>query len=373
MSRTLRATLMAAVLSAGAAAADAPSVAADIAPVHALVARVMEGVGAPGLVIPAGATPHAHTLRPSEARALQNADVVFWVGPALTPWLADAISTLAPSAEAVALLGAGGSKTLAFRQGALFEADDHHRGDDDGEDSGHDADHAHADDGDGHAGGETHDGGSGAGRHDHGDDPGHDAVHAHVDDGGSHADGEMYEGDARADGHDHGGTDPHAWLDPYNAAAWLGVISDALGRADPDNAGRYAANAAAARAETAALADEIARTLDPVRGRGFIVFHDAFQYFEAAFDVPAAGAISLGDAARPGPARIAGIRARLAGSGVACVLAEPQFDPGLVRTVMDGTPARTAVADPLGAGLTPGPTLYPALMRNLAVALADCL
>ena len=113
--------------------------------------------------------------------------------------------------------------------------------------------------------------------------------------------------------------------------------------------------------------------LDPVRGRPFIVFHDAYQYFERGFDFPAAGTIALSDASQPGPARLRQIRDRIADEGVACVLAEPQHNPDLVATVIDGTATRTASLDDIGAGLQPGPNLYPELLRGIARSLAGCL
>ena len=154
---------------------------------------------------------------------------------------------------------------------------------------------------------------------------------------------------------------------------WLNVIAGQLSAADPDNAGAYFANAAAGRTEIQALLTEVNATLEPVRGGQFIVFHDAYQYFEMDFDFPAAGAISIGDASDPSPARIAEIQERIADQGVDCVLAEPQFNPGLVATVLDGTDAQTGILDPLGSDLEPGSALYPQLIRNLSTALASCM
>ena len=153
----------------------------------------------------------------------------------------------------------------------------------------------------------------------------------------------------------------------------MNLIAGQLSAADPDNAGKYFANAAAARAELAELSAEVDGILDPVRGRRFIVFHDAYQYFEEAFGFPASGAIALGDASKPSPARIAEIQGRIREEGIDCVLAEPQFKKGMVATVMDGTDANTGVLDPLGSDLEPGPALYPQLIRNLAKTLAECL
>jgi zinc transport system substrate-binding protein len=328
----------------GTALADVPRVAADIAPVHSLVARVMQGVGTPALIVASGASPHEYSLRPSEAAALQEADLVFWVSPDLTPWLGDAIATLAARATVTELLEVEGTLDLPFRQGALFET------------------HAHRDDD--HQGHSDHEGHS-----DHADGDSHDA-HDHED----HAEAAEHDHDDHGhEGHDHGEHDPHAWLSPGNGAVWLNAIAAHLSAADPDNAGTYFANAAAGREDLAALSAEINGILDPLRGRNFIVFHDAYQYFEQAFDFPASGAISLSDASDPSPSRIAEIQARVTEHDVTCVLSEPQFDPGIVAAVMDGTDTRTGVLDPLGSDLEPGPDLYRDLLRNLATAMADCL
>lgn len=312
---------------AGMAQAEAPKVVADIAPVHSLVAQVMAGVGAPDLIVSPGASPHEYAMRPSQARALQEANIVFWTSPGLTPWLEKSLDALTQGAETVELIAAPGTMTLPFREGALFEAHDHdehgEHGDDDHE--GHD---------------------------DHGDD--HDEHDDH-------------------EGHAHEGEDPHAWLAPENAKLWLGVIAAELSKQDPENADLYAANAEAGRVAIDAAVVEVAAKLAPLRDRSFIVFHDAYQYFETSFDIPAAGAISVGDAQKPSPARLREIEERIAEHNVSCVLAEPQFNAALVTAITEGTEVRAGVMDPLGADLTPGPALYPDLIRHLGGALAACL
>jgi zinc transport system substrate-binding protein len=326
--------------------AGSDAVATDIAPVHALVARVMEGVGEPALIVPPGASPHGHSMRPSEAAALDRAEVVFWMGEALTPWLADPIATLAGDAHVVALLGAGGSTVREFREGLTFaakDADDHDHDHDHDHDDDHDHDHEH-----------EHD-------HDH-DDHGHDD-HGHDDHGHD---------DHGHEGHAHDGDDPHAWLDPANARAWLGVIAEELAEHDPDNATRYQANAAAAREELEALEADIAARLAPVQDVPYLVYHDAYQYFEARFGLAATGALSLSDAADPGPARIAALRDMAQEAGIACVFSEPQFDGARVTSVF-GDSVGHGVLDPLGSGHAPGPALYPALLEDMAGALAACL
>ena len=334
------ATLFAALmlgLSAAApgARAEVPRVVADIAPIHALAAQVMGDLGAPDLLLPPDVSPHDYALRPSDARALEGADIVVWMGPDLAPWLETPVETLAGDAAHVVLLASEGVRLLEFREGARFAAHDHDA-------HAHEEEHAHADE------------------------------HAHDED---HAQEEEHASDHASDhGHDHahGAHDPHAWLDPANAMAFVDAIAGALAAADPANAETYAANAAAARADLAALTAEIAETVAPARDAGFVVFHDAYQYFERAFGIEAAGAISLGDASSPSAARLQEVRATIEALGAPCIAAEPQFDPGIVAAVAEGTQARAAVLDPIGVDLAPGPALYGEMMRGLAASLAAC-
>ncbi|MEX1233816.1 MAG: zinc ABC transporter substrate-binding protein [Roseovarius sp.] len=354
--------------SASAVAAEVPRVVTDIAPVHALVARVMEGVGEPEQIVRSGASPHGYALRPSEADALANADAVFWIGPELTPWLERTIETVAPDAEVTALLHAPGSMVMDFREGPRFDhggeghdghSDEAHvaEADDDEHDHGHD-EHDHDDGHDDHEHGH---------KEDHGHEHDRDDDHAH-DHGAEEASGHGH----GHEGHDHSGEDPHAWLDPDNAKAWLRVMAETLGRLDPANAETYAANAEDGRAEIDAMEEEVTATLAPLKGARFVVFHDAYHYFEHHFGLPAAGAIAEGDAADPGPARIEEVRELIRDLNVTCVLSEPTFNPDFVRTVIEGRDARSGVIDPLGGDIEPGPDFYPALMRDVTARLATC-
>ena len=354
--------------------ADVPNVAADIAPIHSLVSRVMDGVGAPKLIVQSGASPHGYRLRPSEAKALQDADHVFWIGEELTPWLNSAIDTLATKASVTTLLDQEGVVLHNFREGALFEAHDHSAHDDDDKD--HDDHDDHDDDKD-HKDHDDHD--------DHDDDKDHKDHDDHDDhdDDKDHDDHDDHDDDKDHDDHDdhndhddhddHGSHDPHAWLSPENAKLWLNIIASKLSVSDPENAATYFMNAAAGQAEIEEMIAEVSATLKPVQGGKFVVFHDAYQYFENDFDFYASGAISLSDASDPSPARIEKIQKRIRDEGIQCVLAEPQFKKGLVATVMEGSEATASVIDPLGAELKTGPKLYTQLIKNMAKALRDCL
>ena len=338
------------------AAAEVPQVAVDIAPVHSIVAAVMGDLGSPALVVPPGASPHDHALRPSEARSLNNADIVIWMGPQLAPWLARPIESLAGQAAVIDLLAHPTTELLDIRSGATFGAHDHDHGhkDDDGYDDAHDHDAEH-DDNDDH-------------EHDHDkardhDDHGHDDAHGHDDDHDKdHADAHRNE--------QGGAVDPHAWLDPVNAMAWASAIGDALATVDPENAATYAANAEQFSLKINAVKGEIETILEPVKGRSFVVFHDAYHYFEHRFDVEASGAVSSNDAAAPSAARLSELRAEIAALGAVCALTEPQFNPAILDAL---GPVTLGEVDPIGVNLEPGPDLYPQLLSNMAMALANCL
>lgn len=331
--------------------ADAPSVVTDIAPVHSLVAQVMKGVAEPTLLIGPEYSPHEYSLRPSEARALANADFVFWVGEGLTPWLEKSIDTLAKDAKSVTLMEIEGITLLDFREGATFEDHDHGGHDEHGHDEHKHDEHGHDHDEHAHENhGHDHD------EHEH-DDHGHDHdEHGHDD-----------------HGHNHEGHDPHVWLDPVNAQVWVKVIAESLAEADPENANLYRSNAQTAHARLETLINRIQSSANQMNDIRFIVFHDAYQYFENRFGVFAAGAISVSDAADPSPARIAEIRDTVADLNVRCVFTEPQYNPNMVKSVFKGTEVLTiGVIDPLGATLSPGENQYYELIESLMTSLSQC-
>lgn len=322
--------------------AETIRVVTDIAPVHSLVARVMAGAGEPELLLRGGESPHDFAMRPSNAKALQSADAVIWMGPPLIPGLEQNLATLADQARILDLSEAQGIERLMFREEALFEADDHddHEAHDD-----HDKDH---DDG----------------KHEHGDDHGDHDDHDNHDD---HADAH----DTHGHDHDHDGLDPHMWLDPENAQVWLGVIAGELASLDPENAALYEENATAAQAELAAVTAQIEERLSPVRSQPYVVFHDAYQYFEHRFELNAAGSILISDASAPSAARLDAIRDRIQEADIVCVFSEPQFDDRVVQAVAEGI--RTAQLDPTGFDLDNGADLYPQLLLKLTDAFVDCL
>ncbi|AYG66534.1 MULTISPECIES: zinc ABC transporter substrate-binding protein ZnuA [unclassified Rhizobium] len=312
----LAATLLLSGLLAGttATAADAPRVVVSIKPIHSLVAAIMQGVGTPDLIVDGAASPHTYALKPSNARSLQQAQVVFWVGPGMEAFLQKPLASLGANATVVELDDAPGITKLKFREGGAFEPHD---------------------DGDEAAAGESH-------THDH-----HD--------------------------HDHGEFDTHLWLDPHNAKAMVAEITTSLVAADPANALTYEANQKALNDKLDALDSEIASAVAPVKDKPFIVFHDAYQYFEHRYGVRVSGSITVSPETIPGAQRVAEIHSKVADLGATCVFAEPQFEPKLVNVVLEGTQAKSGVLDPEAATLPQGPDLYFDLMRGIASSLKECL
>lgn len=335
--RRLAAAAASFVLAASAvpAQAEVPPVVASFKPVHSLVAALMEGVGEPALLASGAASPHSYALTPSDARTLENARLVLWIGEDFEAFLAKAIKTLPRQAQSVALGEIDGLTRLPVREGGVWEA--HERE----EEPSHDHDAAEA------------------AEHDHE----HEHETAETADGGH--------GDAHD--RDHDGIDGHLWLDPANAKLMAEAVVAALAAADPANAAAYEANGQRLRGRLDELDAEIAASLAPVRSTPFIVFHDAYQYFETRYGLSAAGAVTLNPEVAPSARRLSDIRATLTASGAVCVFAEPQFSPRIIDAVIEGTGAKAGTLDPLGSDLAAGGDQYAGLMRGLARAMRDCL
>ncbi len=323
LSLAAAALLGCAVAAPAAADDDGLRVVASIKPVHSLVSAVMAGVGEPHLIIRGTSSPHTFTMRPSDAAALEDADIVFLIGDTMETALAGPVDTLAQHARVVRLFDAPGLVKKPLREGGAFEEHDH--------DS-----HGHQ------------------GQDDHG--------HGHDDD------------DDHADEHeDDGPFDMHVWLDPINGWTMARAIAATLAEVDPANAATYEANVDALLHRLDHLTGEVAAQVAPVRGVPFIVFHDGYRYFEDRFGLATAGSVVVSPERPPGARRIAELRDKLHTLGVVCVFDEPQFDRRLVRTVIEGSDIRSSTVDPLGADIEDGPALYETLLRTMAASFAGCL
>ena len=374
-------------------ASAAPKVVVSIKPLHSLVAGVMKGVGEPHLLIKGAASPHTFSLKPSDAREIERARVIFWVGELLAPSLERPLEVLPKRAEVVAMTELRGLKLLKLREGGLWEAhDDHHddhghgKAKDDHHDDhkhgkakdDHHDDHKHAKAKDDHHDDHKHekakddhhdDHKHGKGKDDHHDD------HKHAKGKDDHHDDHKHEKakDDHHGEHHHGGLDAHAWLDPIYAKKWVHEITHELEEVDPANKEKYEANEKRLMARLDALNEELKSTLAPLKGAPYIVFHDAYQYFEKRYGLNAIGSVTLSPEKKPGAARLVEIRKKVRDSKSICVFSEPQFQPKLVKVVMEGTGAGTGVLDPLGANIPAGEDAYFTLLRNMAKSLKGCL
>ena len=283
-------------------ASEGLSVVTSIKPIHSLVSAVMDGIGTPSLIIEGAGSPHTYALKPSQAKALQDADLVFWVGPAIESFLEKPIKEVASSAHIVTLSDAHGLIKIAFREGGNFDS--------------------------------------------HGDHAKHD---------------------------DHGQFDMHVWLDPENAKMMINAIEEALIEADPRNARTYQGNAANVKRDLDKLITEVDAEMSPVKGTPYVVFHDAYKYFEDRFGMKPVGSITVSPERLPGAKRVKELREKIKSLNASCVFSEPQFEPKLIATVIEGTPAGTGVLDPLGVSIKAGPEMYFTLIRNMSKSLKNCL
>jgi len=277
--------------------ADVPSVVTDIPPVQSLAAMVMGDLGTPDVLAGNGADAHSYQLRPSQARALHQANLVFWIGPEMTPWLAQPLE------------GAGEARIVGLLADPATERRDF----------------------------DAH------------DETGHD---------------------------DHGksGTDPHAWLSPGNAVAWVDLIATALAGVDAEHAATYRANAAAAKARIAAADQMVRNVLGTNAGQPIIVGHDALGYFANHYGLNIVATVTAGDAVEPGAAHLSDLAALMRGEAAVCYFPAAGADPTRYVWLTEGTPIRTGAAlDPEGQTIAPGPALYPDLIEKLGKAIGDCL
>ena len=345
--------LLAGIAITNPAVADAPNVVVSIKPIHSLVAGVMKGVGTPHLLLQGSASPHTYSLRPSGARALEQADVVFWVGEMIEHFLIKSIPAVASKAQIVELMEEQSIRVLPAREGGTWEAHAHEEDEHDAH--GHDK-HGHDDHADehhdGHKDEHAHKDEHHEDEHDH-DKHGHDK-HGHDDHAGEHRDG-------------------HIWLDPRNGSAIVEVAARVLSKADPANAALYARNADDLMARLSTLEKDLARIVSPVKRVPYVVFHDAYQYLETRFGLNAIGSISVHTGRAPSAKRLYELRSKIVELGAKCVFSEPQFESKLVRTVVEGTEARSGVLDPLGADLPAGDDAYFKLMWQFAESLTSCL
>ena len=280
------------------------NVVTTIKPLHSLISNVMKGVGEPSLIIEGTSNPHNFVLKPSHAKLLQDADIIFWIGEDLEAFMEKPLSSLAKDTKKISFMELGSIKKLKFRENNIFDHDDH----DDHEDH---------------------------------------------------------------DEHNHGEFDAHLWLDPVNAKKMVLEISHELSELDPTNKNSYKANADKTIEVLDRLIEEVNRSLS--KDISYVVFHDAYQYFEQRFEVTSAGALTLNPDVLPGAKQIVDIQNLIKKKNIKCIFSEPQYNPKIIETLANDTNTSTGIMDPLGAYMDKGPSMYSKLIIGIADSIKNCI
>ena len=288
----------------------------SIKPIHSLVSYIMDGVGKHDVIVDGYNSPHGFSLKPSHAKMLENADLVIWVGEDLEAFLEKPLQTIAKKAKNIELMDLKGIKKLEFREKNIFEEHDDHK-----EKDGH----------------KEHD--------DHKEKDGHE-------------------------GHGHGEYDPHVWLDPINAKVIIKEITNQLVQLDSKNSSIYKSNAKKALTDIDKLVKDIKKELN--KDLRFVVFHDAYQYFENRFDIQVLGALTVNTDVMPGAEQLSKIREVIEHEKVNCLFSEPQFNPAIIKSIAKDTKIKTGILDPLGAKLDKGKNLYFDLLKNMSSSFKGC-
>ena len=278
------------------------NVVASIKPIHSLVASVMDGVGEPSLIVDGSASPHTFQLKPSHAKLLQNADIIFWIDKDLENFLVKPLSSIAKKSKKISLMEIRDIKKLKFREKNIFvEKHDDHKG--------------------------------------------------HKE-------------------HAHGEFDIHIWLDPENAKTMSMEIAKELSKIDPKNKLIYESNAKKVSFKINKMMKEIKKEIN--KDASFVVFHDAYQYFEKRFNIDAVGALTVNPEVLPGAKQLTEIRKEIKHEKVKCLFSEPQFNPSIAKAIAKDTGVKIAVLDPLGAKLNASKDLYFQLIKNIALSFKNC-
>ncbi len=311
------------------------NVVTSIKPLHSLTSYIMDGVGEPDLIIDGVASPHNFQIKPSHAKMLQKADLVIWVGEDLESFLPSALKSIPKNAVVFELLDQSGLKKLKFREKNIFEGHDDH------DEHGHDE---HAKKEDDH---DDHDDEEHAKKEDDHDDHGHDEH-----------------------GHAHGEYDPHIWLDPSNAKVIVKKITNQLTKIDKDNSSVYNANSKKLLKDLDSLIKEVKNEIN--KDASFVVFHDAYQYFEKRFGINVIGALTVNPDVMPGAEQLSEIREVIEHEKAKCIFSEPQFNPNIINSIASDTGVKTGVLDPLGANINKGKEMYFQLIKDMSSSLKDC-
>ena len=275
-----------------------------IKPIHSLVAGVMDGLGSPSLIVDGSNSPHNFSLKPSHAKMIEDAEIIFWAGEDLETFMIKPLESIANNATKVSFMDLDSIIKLKFKEENILEVE------------GYDDDH---------------------------------------DDHDKHADGEF---------------DAHIWLDPKNAIEIVNEIAKTLSLKDPNNKNVYYSNAEKLNHSLNELIEKINLSIN--KDARFIVFHDAYQYFEKRFDVSSAGALILNEEALPSAKKVSEIHKIIKKQNINCIISEPQFNPNIIKSIAQDSSILTRSFDPLGSSFDTNKNLYFEMILSLSNSLKDC-
>jgi zinc transport system substrate-binding protein len=281
---------------------------------------VMEGIAVPYLLLAGGESPHTYSLRPSQVRQLHQANLLIWIGPNIETFLDKTVATISNQTRQLRLFELPHLTLLKIRKGGAWETN-----------------------------------------HSHGEKKETTPTHEELEAVHSKASEPAYQ------------WDQHIWLDSHNAKVMVSAIAQALTQVDPEHASQYTQNANLLIQRLDKLDQHLRESLAASQNLPFLVFHDAYHYFENRYHLTAVGSITLSPEALPSAKRLQALRTHINQLQVRCIFSEPQFESSLVKTLIEGTSVRPGTLDPIGIKLAAGKEAYFELLRQLAQSLNECL
>ena len=338
-------------------ASETTGVVTTIQPINSLVSAVIGNTGKTISLIPTEVSPHEYKLKPSDTKKLQNANIIFFVSDHLETSVTKVFENLPKNIKTINLMEDTGIKHLAIRDNEAWERHDHHDGHEDHNNHDHDKHAKKHDDHDHDKHEKKHD------DHDHDKHQKKHDDHDHDKHAKKHDDHDDHEKE----------DDVHIWLSPDNAVKIIKKINKELNLFFPENAKTYDQNANQMIKKINQLKIELKNELSGIKDKPYVVFHDAYQYFETSFGLNAVGSVALEGDIASSPKQISFIKDKIVKLKASCVFQEPQFDSKLVKIVVEGTNAQIGTLDPFGVNLKSGENFYLQLLKNMAKSLKDCL
>ena len=360
-------------------ASETKGVITTIQPINSLVSAVIGNTGKTISLIPAEISPHEFKLKPSDLKKMQDGNIIFYISSHLESNVVRVFDNLPKNIKIINLMEETGIKHLSIRDNEAWERHDHHGHDD------HDDHEKHGKKDDDH-----HDHDKHSKKHDDHDHDKHKKKHDdhdHDKHEKKHDDHDHDKHEKKHDDHDHDKhakkhddhddhemkDDVHIWLSPDNAVKIINKVNKELSLYYPKNSKIYDANSKVMIEKIKKLKTEIAKDLAPIKDKPYVVFHDAYQYFEKAFGLNAVGSVALEGDIASSPKQVSYIKEKIVKLKASCVFQEPQFDSKLVKIVVEGTDAQIGTLDPLGVDIKGEKDFYLQLLRNMAKSLKDCL